>query len=96
MIKLEGLTYLAIGAVLYWLFWGNPTTADIIPFVGMMFLWPFFLIFKAMWIVMWVALFAIVCLVCYLIYEHFRDKWENRKFRSRAQQNLDRRTGRPL
>lgn len=72
-ITIKGLPYLILGALCYWIFWGNPEWANAIPFVAMLFFWPFYLFYKivtfvAFWVGCLIGL-GVLWLVGYLIYE---------------------------
>lgn len=74
----NGLAYLALGALVYWFNWGNPDVAGIIPFVAMLFFWPFFLLYK-IWafVAFWVMMLFLTVFVLgggYLVYDHFSKK----------------------
>lgn len=85
---IRGIPYLIVGALVWWLFYGNLTAMTAIPFVGMLFFWPLFLIYKfIVWAFFWgmIALCVLITLGGgYLWHERWQVKRERAKMMRRA------------
>lgn len=70
------LSHMALGAFVWWVWYGNPTVVSAIPFAAMMFFWPLFLIWKfIVWAAFWVLVIFLTIFVlggAYLGYDHWK------------------------